>query len=481
MPLEYSLFLPIKDFCRRDFQSCTLTTSIQRAAQIMHEHNSESLLICDENTIPVGIVTDRDLRSKVVAPALDPAQQSVAQIMSAPVIALTADKSFFEALYQMSHHRIHRVGVIDDDRRLIGMLGESDIIRLQSRSPQALLSKIDKADNLEDLKARQQDINRLATYLFESGVRTYELVRLISLLNDQTVLRLIEILRRDYFTNLPQGFAFLVLGSEGRREQTLKTDQDNAIIYADNLGPAEIKQIDTFAERLVDSLIEIGVPECPGGVMAKNRAWRHSRSEWLDLIDGWIGTPTNENILNFGMFSDARTLWGDSSLEAEVRNHIITRTQKEELFLARMATNICKFDPPLGFFGRLKLEKGGAQAGRLDLKKAGIFVLTEGSKILELESGDLGGSTREKLERLAKKKVLEAEQLEDLSAAFNLLSFLRLREQIRAQTAGEVPSNHINPRQLNRIEVARLKSALEVVRSFQATITSHFRLELLGD
>lgn len=481
MPLENSLFLPVKDYCRRDFHTCRLDASVQQAAALMQEHNSDSIIVCDGNDLPVGIVTDRDLRGKVVAEGRDPSRLQVEQIMSGPVIAVTADKSFFEVLYQMSHHRIHRVGIVDDSYRLIGMINESDIIRLQSRSPQALLNKIDAAESIEELKARHRDLNGLIAYLFETGVRTYDLVRLISLLNDQTLLRLIQLLTRDRFTDLPSGFAFLVLGSEGRREQTLKTDQDNAIIYADDLSPAEIAQIDLFSEVLIDSLIEIGVPECPGGIMAKNKPWRRSFGEWRELIDGWIGTPTNENILNFSMFSDMRALWGDSALEDQLRSYIIQRAGEESLFIARMAANVCKFDPPLGFFGGFKVEKNGDQAGRLDLKKAGIFALAEGIKVLGLEAGDLGGSTREKLERLEAAEVLAGEQAEELLASFNLLSFLRLREQLAAQAEGRAPSNHIDPKSLNRIETARFKGALEVVKSLQTTLKSHFRLSNLSD
>ncbi len=318
-------------------------------------------------------------------------------------------------------------------------------------------------------------------FLFNSGVKTYDLVRLISLLNDQTVLRLIDILQQDQFPNLPQGFAFLVLGSEGRREQTLKTDQDNAIIYADNLSSQDIAQIDKFSQVLIDTLIAIGVPECPGGIMAKNDFWRRNLSEWRNVIDSWISAPTGENILNFSMFSDVRTLWGDSSLEKELKSHIVQRAQEKALFLTRMAANVCQFTPPLGFFGGFKVDKRGANAGKIDLKKAGIFALYEGIKILALEAGFLGGSTREKLKHLTDEKILAPDQIDDLAASFNLLSFFRLREQINAATAGEELTNSIAPQSLNRIEKGRLKVALEVVKSFQSTLKAHFQVSALGD
>ncbi len=481
MTQENSLFLPVRDYYPPRLVTCQLNETVVNAAIIMREQSTSCIIACDENEVPVGIMTDRDLRSKVVAGGLDPTALKVHEIMTSPVISVAEEDSFFEVLYQMSRHRIHRVGVVNADNRLISTINETDIIQLQTRSPQKLLKSIDEAKTVEKLKKLHKDLDDLVIFLFNSGVRTYDLVRLISLLNDQTVLRLIDILQQEQFPDLPRGFAFLVLGSEGRREQTLTTDQDNAIIYADDLSQEEIGRIKEFSRVLIDSLIEIGVPECPGGIMAKNEFWRRSLSEWREVIDSWISAPTGDNILNFSMFSDVRTLWGDSSLEKELKSHIVTRAQEKSLFLTRMAANVCQFTPPLGFFGGLKVDKRGENAGKIDLKKAGIFALSEGIKILALEAGCLGGSTREKLKHLATDKILDQEQIDDLAASFNLLSFFRLRGQVASATAGGNLSNSIAPQKLNRIEKGRLKIALEVVKSFQSTLKSHFRVSALGD
>jgi len=481
MSQENSLFLPVKNHCQGEMVTCRLDETVVNAAIIMRDKRTSCMIVCDDNEVPVGIMTDRDLRSKVVAAGLNPADLKVEEIMTSPVVAVSEKDRFFEVLYQMSRHRIRRVGVVDQQDRLIGMVNETDIIQLQNRSPQQLLNAIDVAETVEELKKLHLDLEELVTFLFHSGVRTYDLVRLISLLHDQTALRLIAILQRDRFPSLPNRFAFLVLGSEGRREQTLKTDQDNAIIYADDLPPDEVGQVEEFSRALIDTLIEIGVPECPGGIMAKNAFWRRNASAWRAAIDGWISAPTGENILNFSMFSDVRTLWGDPSLEQELKAHIVGRAQEKTLFLARMAANVCQFVPPLGLFGGIKVAKKGENAGTIDLKKAGLFALAEGIKILALESGRLGGSTREKLIVLAEEKILEQKQVDDLAAAFNLLCFFRLREQVSAATAGEEPTNTITPESLNRVEKGRLQIALEVVRSFESTLKSHFRVSMLGD
>ncbi len=479
MSEESTFFLPVRDYYRRDLITCHVEDKVIDAAQLMREKSISSLIACDDRGEPVGIMTDRDLRTKVVATGLDPNDMVVREIMNAPVISAKEEDSLFEVLYQMSRHRIHRVGVVNQENRLVGIINESDIIRLQNRSPQQLLRSIDEAQTLPELKTIHDTTEELISYLSRSGVRTKDLVRLISLLNDQITLQLIAILRRTRFPELPQGFAFLVLGSEGRREQTLKTDQDNAIIYADNLSAKDVAQVEDFSQALIDALIEIGVPECPGGIMAKNPFWRRSLSAWRETLDSWIRVPSGENILNFSMFSDMRTLWGDPSLDQQLRDYVIQCAQENAIFLAHMANNVCRFVPPLSFFGKIKTEKQGEHAGEIDLKKAGIFAITEGIKTLALEIGILGGSTSDKIQQLQEQGILESKHCKDLEAAFNLLSFFRLRGQVDAVASGETPDNFISPSSLNRVEKGRLQIALEVVQSFESTLKSHFNLNLL--
>lgn len=479
MPEENTFFQLVKDHCHRGLITCHIEDKIVDAAIIMRDQSISSIIVCDDNGEPVGIMTDRDLRIKVVAGRIDPEASVVREVMAAPVISVNEDDTLFEVLYQMSRHRIHRLGVVDRQNKLIGIINESDIIRLQNRSPQKLLRSIDEATCVADLKIIHDHMEELIIFLRGNGVSTRDLVRLISLLNDQLALRLIEILQADDFPNLPAKCAYLVLGSEGRREQTLKTDQDNAIIYADDLSSEEIERLADFSQALIDALIEIGVPECPGGIMAKNTFWRRNLSDWKEAIDSWIAVPSGENILNFSMFSDMRTLWGDPSLEQELQRHVVQRASENGIFLAHMAANVCRFPPPLGMFGRIKAEKSGPNVGKIDLKKGGIFAITEGVKTLALEIGTLEGSTNDKLQVLLEKEVLNSKQVGDLEAAFNLLTFFRLRSQIASASAGRDPDNLLAPSTLNRVERGRLKVALEVVQSFQGSLSSHFQLSML--
>ncbi len=476
---EATFFLPVKEHCRSKLITCNIKDTVKVAAEIMRSEGISSLIACDDDQQPIGIMTDRDLRNKVVAGGLDPLMTKVNEVMTEPVISVHEDDTLFEVLYQMSRHRIHRVGVVDSSYTLIGLINESDIIRLQNRSPQRLLQAVDEAESIETLKKIHHDSDELVIFLSRNGVRTKELVRMISLLNDQIAAKLISILRQGRFKEMGEKSAFLVLGSEGRREQTLKTDQDNAMIIADDATPEQIEDIEAFSNILIDALIEIGVPECPGGIMAKNEFWRRSLRDWKRAIDGWVRTPSNQNILNFSMFSDMRILCGDETLAQELHAYIIEVAKENSFFLAKMAQNVCRFHPPLGFFGQIKTEPSGPHLGTFDLKKAGIFSLTEGIKVLALSIGVLGGSTHERLAILREKKVLTEEQANDIEASFNLLTFLRLRGQVESAAEGREITNYIAPGSLDRVEKGRLKLALEVVKSFHGILSQHFQLDML--
>jgi CBS domain-containing protein len=478
MSEENILFQPIKKYCRRNVATCDPEDSVLKVAGVMLEMQISSVIVC-EKSAPLGILTDRDLRNKVVALGIDPATIFARDIMNAPLITVSENDFIFEALYRISKNGIHRICVVDQQDRLSGIITVTDIMRLQTHSPQKLVRDIDQAATLEELKAYHHQIQGLVIHLVGTGVPPRELVRMIALLNDQLLLRLIDLLRARQFSDLTENFAFVVLGSEGRREQTLTTDQDNAIIYADNLGADEIARIEAFSVKLIDSLIEIGVPACPGGIMAKNAIWRRSFSEWQDVLYRWLTNPLPENILNGSMFFDLRTIYGDTKLEQGLKEQLINHFSQEKMFLTRSAANVNRFTPPLSLFGNIKVEHSEEHRGQLDVKKAGIFAITEGVKALAMEAGIMDGGTRERIEALVDKGVLKRKMADDLNASYNFLVFLRLRCQVDAIRTGRELSNYITLAKLNHMEKGRLKLAFEEVNEFHEFLRVHFRVHLL--
>lgn len=472
------LFQPIKKYCRRNVATCDPQDSVLKVAGIMRDLKISSVIVCEDNT-PVGILTDRDLRNKIVAQGVDPASIVAREIMNAPLITVSENDFIFEALYRISKNGIHRICVVDQDERLSGIITVTDIMRLQTHSPQKLVRDIDRAATLEELKLYHNQIQTLVLHLVGTGVPPRELVRMIALLNDQLLLRLIALLRARQFSTLTEKFAFIVLGSEGRREQTLTTDQDNAIIYSDDLSVDEVAEIEAFSKELIDALIEIGVPPCPGGIMAKNEFWRRSFSEWQETLKRWLTNPLPENILNGSMFFDLRTVYGDLNLEKGLKKMLVEHFQQEKMFMTRSAANVNRFRPPLGLFGGIKVEHSEEHRGQIDVKKAGIFAITEGVKALAMEAGIMDGGTRERIVALVEKDVLTQKLADDLEASYNFLVFLRLRCQVEDIRAGNQPSNYITLAKLNHMEKGRLKLAFEEVNEFQEFLTVHFRVHLL--
>ena len=474
MPDSNALFLTVGNYCRREVITCPPNERLTDAAVTMQRSNISSLVVCAAGN-PVGILTDRDLRNKVVAQNLDPGNLTVADVMNSPVITISEDDYLFEALHLISRHRIHRLVVTGPVGELAGIITDSDILRVQTRSPQQLVREIEEAATLEELKSLHQRVQELVRHLIGTGVRVQDMVRLIAHLNDRVVIRLIDLLRAERFTGLTDSFAFVVLGSEGRSEQTLTTDQDNALVYGNDLAAGELRLLEEFSTTMIDSLIDIGVPSCPGGIMAKNDQWRRSLDQWRVVLEQWFSTPTPENIMNVSMFSDLRLLSGDPSLELALKEFVAGRLKNDELFLGHMTANLLRFAVPLGWFGKIRTEKG-EHAGRLDLKKAGIFAITEGIKILALAHGIQETGTAERAGQLTGQGVLTKKEADDLIASFYALVHFRLRTQVDAISKGQNPDNRIMLAELNRMEQERLKAALEGVSSFLKSMGRRYQL-----
>lgn len=479
MSEENQFFRPVKDFCRREVVTCAPEDALVDVVSVMRERNISSVVVCAGDE-PLGIFTDRDLRNKVVAQGKQPTLLKVSDVMNAPLAAIPETAVLYEALYRMSRQGIHRLGVVDRQQRLCGIITDSDILRLQAHSPHQLVLDIEKASSIDDLRALHIRIENLVLHLSGTGIAIRDMVKLIAHLNDQILIRLINLLRSDRHPDLPDGFAFVVMGSEGRSEQTLSTDQDNAIIYADELGPDEISRLEAFSIDLIDSLISIGVPPCSGGIMAKNPPWRRSLREWTVELDRWLSAPTPDNVMQGSMFFDLRTLHGDRSLEQKLKHHVFERVAANPVFLTRMAQNMIKFMPPLGWFGKVKVEKNGPNKGKVDIKKAGIFAVTDGIKALALEAGVLDGSSHDRLEALVAKGVVPENDARELRAAFDFMVRMRLRGHVEAVREGREPGNFISLDQLNRLEMAELRISLEGVAKFQAFIKHHFKLHLVA-
>lgn len=346
--------------------------------------------------------------------------------------------------------------------------------------PFDLQQEIDAAQTIGQLRDIGLRIPEMVRDAIRSGNDIKSVVQLISCFNDTVALRLIAILEISEGIRLPEGATFLVLGSEGRGEQTLRTDQDNAIVYSDDLPSGELRKVELFAARLVDALEEIGVPRCPGNIMASSPQWCHSVSEWKQLLDQWSTFPTPEHILNFGMFQDLRALHGDEALVERMRDHICTAVQCHAYFFPNMACHVVRFPSPFTIFGRIRVDQSEEHYGLVDLKKAGIFAITTGASLLALEAGIIGGDTWKKLELLGNTGFFSSGDLEAIVKAFSFLVQLRLRQQLQALDTGSKPTNFVDPRLMSKNEREQFRQALKGVNTFLWIFRDHYLLDFIS-
>lgn len=476
---ESLLFVRVKEVYRRNLTFCRPQTTVTALAQMVREEDLSGMFVVDED-VPVGVVTDRDLRDKVLAQGLDPRRVTVESIMSFPVFTIKEEDFLSEAVYKLLKNHIHRLAVVNDQGEFLGVVTDTDIIKFQTDTSLYFMKDLEAARSVGDVKEINKKMIEHITTLFKAEVKSKDLVRLISYLNDLIIVKIIKLLVENTFAGLPEKFAFLVLGSEGRMEQTLKTDQDNAIVYSDDLSEREVKIIEDFSVQLINDLVEIGFPSCPGGIMAKNSLWRRSFSEWKEVAKGWVLVPSPDNILNYSMFSDLRTVYGNFDLEKGLKERIGYIIKEHSVFLAHMANNIQRFKPPLNFLGGFKVEKKGEHSGKLDIKMFGIFPLTEGIKVLALEAGILDGGTSEKINLMLGRNIVPDDELLEVESCLNFLIYIRLKNQIRQVSRGGEPSNYIDPFDLSEVERERLKVGFSVIKSFQRFLGERYKLAHLA-
>ena len=351
---------------------------------------------------------------------------------------------------------------------------------IQTCTPLYLYQKIEAAQSIDQLRALGVRMLDMVRFAIGTDGDIKSIVQLISQLNDAMTLRLIALLESREGILLPEGATYLALGSEGRGEQTLRTDQDSAIVYIDDLSPEKLREVERFAIRLVDALEEIGVPRCPGNIMASNPQWCHSLTEWKRLLDQWITEPTPEHMLNFGMFQDLRPLHGNETLGTTLHDHIRAAVLGHYLFFPHMACHAVRFPTPLTMFGRIRVEHRGENKGKVDIKKAGIFAITLGTSLLALESGVIGGTTWEKLEFLGKRRVLTAGDLKTIEEAFTFLVRLRLQWQLRELSANGKSTNHVDPQLMTDKERYQFRQALKGVSSFLRLMNNRYQLNFIS-
>jgi CBS domain-containing protein len=444
-------------------------TTIHDAVTAMKEHGVSALLVQHDNK--VGIFTGRDVREKHVLMGM-PATTPIGDLASDNLITIGQEDLVFDALVAMTKHTVRHL-VVTRDQQILGMLEQTDLLNYLTNSSYAIASKAERATDQDDLKQAAADIPRLIKSLYERGVKPRFIARHVTDLNRKIIHRLFEQMAP---SALAAEACLIVMGSEGRGEQLLRTDQDNAIIFRDN-GPPPVA-LQQLAQAFPQALIELGYPPCAGNVMTSNPEWAKPLSAFREDMFRWIHEPSPEGFMALAIFFDATAVAGDDSLLADLKSHLMNLIHGQEVAVRHFARVILSFPTPLGWFSRFVLEKG-EHAGELDIKKGGIFPVVHGVRSMALEHGLTETNTVGRLQVLSGRRPLGREFTADLIEAFDFMSMLRLRTQLEQAEHGVATSNFVRPGRLNRLERSLLRDSLGVVKEFKSLITLHFRLDSL--
>ncbi len=470
---------PVEDIATKEVISVTENTSIKEAAKIMCENSISSLIIMDSNGIAVGIITDKDLRKKVVASARN-VDEPVKNIMSYPIIKIDAKDFCFEAVVRMLKYNIHHLLVIKNGK-IHGIITNHDIMMLQGLSPITIVRDLEIQQTIEGLINASKGVNIIVGNLISQGAKASNITRIITEINDRIVKKIIQFAERE-LGQPPVPYCWLALGSEGRKEQTFKTDQDNALIYADP-SPSEQEAVQKyfleFTKYIKESLLKCGFPPCPGDIMASNPKWCQPIKTWKKYFSQWIYTPKGENINLSNIFFDFRGIYGDLSLEENLRDYLLNIVKDQKVFLGYLANLAVRNKPPLGFFKTFVVEKSGEHKDKLNLKIKGIAPIVDIIRLFSLEKSVRETSTLERIDSLRNKHTVVRDYADEIIYAFEFLMLLRMRHQYEQVLQGNVPDNFIDPESLSNLEKKLLKDTFQLLSKLQDILIERYKLMII--
>lgn len=463
------------DVCTRSLVSCSGDLPVQMAADIMSRRRCSSIFVRDAAGVIVGIVTDSDLRRKVIAEGRS-ALIPVSEIMSAPLKTIATTAPVFEALMAMIRERIKHLAVTDDQQHVVGVLTNRDILGSQGHSPLVLIRDVAMAASVEAVRQIHLRLPRMVHMLVRAGTPAEHLNRIITAFSDAVLKRVCDMQLRD-MEPPPVRFAFLVFGSVGRREQTLATDQDNAIVYEDPTPGAADYVNDyflKFGSSICSALDQCGFRFCRAEVMARNPALCQPLSTWKRRFSDWIHAAEAEDLLYSSIFFDFQTGFGHSDLVGDLRTHLAESLVGWSGFFRHLTQNALLSKPPLGFFRNFVLESKGEHRNTFDIKQA-MQPIVDYARVYALKSGLSETNTLQRLRQLVQRGVIPGKDVGDIEQGYSFLMQLRLVQQAHAVLEdGIPPHNHINPKDLSGIEQRLLKEIFIRIGALQTRMSFDF-------
>jgi CBS domain-containing protein len=446
--------------------------SIRETAEKMVAERVSAMLISDGDAVE-GILTDRDIRERVVAAGIA-GDHPVIDVMTTLPITLDGDAHAYEAAIVMMQNNIHHLPITADGK-LLGMVSRSDFMRLETEHPLYLVSDIGKQKSAAGVVAACKRMPALIIGQIEADANGELLGKFITMITDTVTRQLLRIAEAEHGPP-PCDYAWVALGSQGRFEQSAKSDQDNALVLSNTATDADDAYFAAIAKVVNDGLDACGYVYCPGDVMASNPRWRRPLRDWQKYFNQWITVPEEKALMHANIFFDLRCVAGRSELVDELKSSVQDDARKNEIFLALMAKNAMNYQPPLGFFRQFVLEKSGEHKNTLDIKLHGIMPIVEIARIRSLAAGELRISTRNRLLAAARAKEITETDAANLIDALDFIEKLRIEHQSRQLQAGKSPDNHLSPGELSPLVRQNLKSAFSQVSVSQSALLNRFHL-----
>lgn len=458
---------PLRSLVRREPLGVHASTPIRSAAALMREHQISSLLIQDEGGIR-AIVTDRDLRNRVVAEAL-PTDRPIVEVATLDPITLQAHQTAFDALLLMTRHGVHHVPILENGRA-VGMLTTTDLTEHQASSAAVLAQQIGEQRDVPGLQQACAKLGELQHDLVSAGAGARATGQLITAITDLLTTKLIEIAQRR-FGEAPVPFAWVAAGSQARSEQTAGSDQDNCLVLDDSYDTQRHGEyFRQFAQFVCAGLDACGYVFCPGFMMAQTDTWRQPLQTWKNYFHGWIGKPDPTALMHTCVFFDLRHIDGESALVEELREDFLTRSRGNSIFLTHMVGNALSHRPPLNWFGRIAPARSGEYRGRIDIKHQGVGPIIDLARVYALAAGNRAVGSHDRLGVAAQGGEISAGSARDLSDALELIATQRVRHQVRMADGGLRPNNQLALSELSNFERTLLRDAFLVVKNQQEVL-----------
>lgn len=447
-----------------NIQPCLLlprSCSLRAATEQLQQQRMDAALVEAGDGHPYGIITRTNLLHAVMLDHLPP-EAAVGHVATAPVISVNKGDYLFNAMLAMTRHKVKRVSVHDGDQ-LAGMLDLTQVLSLFSTHSHVLTLRIARATSIDELALAAGSQQRLVETLFNNGIHTRFVMELIATVNEQIIEKAFRlVVPHDWQSHC----CLIVMGSEGRGEQILKTDQDNALIVEDGIDWPTLPDV---MATLTHTLNQLGYPLCPGKVMVNNPKWVKSQHAWRQALTEMAAKGTEQAMMDLAILTDSHAIAGNVALLAPLKQQLHQQMAENELLLATFTRPALHFNVPLSLFGKLKTGKDG-----LDIKQGGIFPIVHGCRALALESRVHDTNTFLRLEQLVARKILEPSTASNLNEALKLFIKLRLRQQLDQPTGGM--QQHLDVNRLTRTDRDLLRHSLHVVKKFKEWLGYHYQI-----